>query len=88
MWDKQNSYSPDLPTDFTRETEEESELLTALSCGYVNNWITKTSINSRLISRCLKLMLFVAINVFFFKSCTVKKLYIYTHNIKTVVSSN
>ena len=46
MWDKQNSYSPDLPTDFVRETEEDSELLTALSCVYVNNWITKTAINS------------------------------------------
>ena len=45
MWDKQNSYSPDLPTDFVRETEEESELLTALSCGCVNNRITKTAIN-------------------------------------------
>ena len=47
MWEKQNSYSPDLPTDFIRKTEEDSELPTALSCVYVNNRITKTAINSR-----------------------------------------
>ena len=46
MWDKQNLYSPDFPTDFVCERVKDTELLTALSCVYVNTQMTKPAINS------------------------------------------
>ena len=59
-----NSYSPDLPTDFVCETEEDCELLTALSYVYVNKRITNTAINS-----CKSHLNFALLKVDGFRSC-------------------